>query len=238
MTVALEEVFDTVQSVASEKDLYAACEYVLGLGEESTVIQAFSGLLRDCHYKAKSTRQVLFFANAGINYCLGLAATCEAEDSELARERRFSAKRMATNTASFAWPGWNAEGVTITGEQVEEGLALARYSIRQLRELDPTPEQLGFSLWFLGAQLMANEAYVQALEVVTEALGPEPDESADGAMMLRGYIGLTQILMGEKEKEEGEAGLKAAIERLRGLETEDATFYADQLVTVRGVFEK
>lgn len=233
MTVARDVVYESVQGLAAEKDLFAAAEYVLGLGDPSTVIQAFAGLLRDCHHKAKSTRQVIFFAHAGITYCLQQAAACD--DPELARERRFSAKRMGTNAASFAWPGWNEEGVTVTQEQMVEGLALARYSIRQLRELDPTPEQLGFSLWFLGAQLIANEHYEEAHDVFNEALGPQPDEAADGAMMLRGYIGLTQILMGDKEK--GEAGLYKAIDGLRALETEDATFYAHQLVTAREVFE-
>lgn len=236
MTATRDDIFDSVQSLAEEKDLFAACEYVYGLGDRSTVVQAFSNLLRDCHYKAKSTRQVVFFAHVGIGYCLNQAAALEGEDPVAAGDLRWSAKRMATNAASFTWPGWASEGVTITQEQMEEGLAIARYSIRQLRELEPTPEQLGFSLWFLGAHLMANEDYEDALAVFNEALGPEPDDGADGVMMLRGYAGLTQILAGEEEI--GEQAFGTAVDGLKGLKTEDATFYAEQLVTARKEFEK
>ncbi len=65
-----EEIFDTVQSLSVEKDLYAASEFVFGLADESDVVEIFGNLLLDCYWKARSTEQVIHFADAGIHFCL------------------------------------------------------------------------------------------------------------------------------------------------------------------------
>ena len=131
-----EEIYDTVQSLAEEKDLYAASEFVLGLWEETDMVKVFEDLLLDCYWKAKSVDQVIHFANAAIHYCL--AQACEYdEDADSARELRFAAKRIATNAASFTWIGWDEPGVEISPGQMRHGIAFARYAVRQLHELDP-----------------------------------------------------------------------------------------------------
>ena len=159
-----EEIYETVQSLAEEKDLNAASEFVLGLWEETDVVKAFEDLLLDCYWKAKSVDQVIHFANAAIHYCL--AQACEYdEDADSARELRFAAKRLATNAASFTWIGWDEPGVEISPEQMRHGIAFARYAVRQLHDLDPTDAQLAFTYWYLGAHLMAEGSYAEALAV-------------------------------------------------------------------------
>ena len=62
-----EDVFKVVQGLAKEKDLFAASEYVLGLGDESKVVEAFSKLILDCHHKAKSRCcKVIFWFTASV----------------------------------------------------------------------------------------------------------------------------------------------------------------------------
>lgn len=86
-----EEIFDTVQSLAREKDLYAASEFVLGLWDETEVAKVNEDLLLDCYWKARSVAQVIHFAAAGIHNCL--AQACERDEGDdSARELRFAAK--------------------------------------------------------------------------------------------------------------------------------------------------
>ena len=101
-----EEIYDAVQSLSKEKDLYAASEFVLGLSDESGVAEIFGNLVLDCYWKARSTEQVIHFANAGIHYCLAQACAYDGKDDDAARKLRFAAKRMATNATSFTWIGW------------------------------------------------------------------------------------------------------------------------------------
>lgn len=232
-----EEIYDTVQSLVVEKDLYAAGEFVLGLWEETEVAKVFEDLMLDCYWKAKSVAQVIHFANAAIHYCL--AQACERdEDDDSARELRFAAKRLATNAASFTWIGWDEPGIEISPDQMRHGIAFARYAVRQLHDLDPTDDQLAYTYWFLGAHLIADGSYEEALTVFEAARdhSASGDRNPDNRTMAEGYVGLTKILSGDDET--GESEFDASIAVLNSREGEDAAFYAKQLVDVRAFFEK
>ncbi len=231
-----EEIYETVQSLAVEKDLYAASEFVLGLWEETDVAKVFEDLMLDCYWKAKSTEHVIHFANAGIHYCLTHA--CEYDkDDDSARELRFAAKRMATNAASFTWIGWEEPGVAISPEQMRQGLACARYAVRQLHELDPTDAQLAFTYWYLGVHLMADGSYAEALSIFEAArdYSASDGRNLDNRTMHEGYIGLTKILSGDTKA--GESEFDASIAALKSRDSEDAAFFVKQLVGGRAFFE-
>ena len=236
--MAREDIFKAVQSLSREKDLFAASEFVLGLENASEIVEAFGNLVLDCYWKAKSTEQVLHFANGGIHYCLARAITYDGKNDDAAKKLRFSAKRMATDAASCTWIGWEEPGIAISPDQMRQGLAMARYSVRQLHELDPSAVQLAFTYWFLGAHLIAMESYGEALSVFAQARnyskahGAKPDELA----MLEGYIGLTRILKGEKDV--GESEFSSSVSALESRENQDAKFYAKQLLSVRAFFAK
>ena len=119
-----EEVYQSVQAHIKEEDLFAASAFVLGLGDTQTVAAAFGDLIFDCYHKAKSIEQVLHFGSAGIHHCLAAARAQDGKDEAAAKELRFAAKRMATNVASFTWPGWNEPGMSISDEQMEQGLII------------------------------------------------------------------------------------------------------------------
>ncbi|MDE3257244.1 MAG: hypothetical protein OYM47_05365 [Gemmatimonadota bacterium] len=232
-----EEIYDAVQSLAVDKDLYAASEFVLGLWEETEVAKVFEDLMLDCYWKAKSVAQVIHFANAGIHYCL--AQACERdEDDDSARELRFAAKRLATNAASFTWIGWEEPRVAISADQMRQGLAFARYSVRQLHKLDPTDAQLAFTYWYLGAHLIAEGSYAEGLAVFikTKDYNESAGDNPDYQTMIEGYIGLTRILSGDVET--GESEFDESVAELKSREGEDAAFFAKQLVDVRAFFEK
>ena len=197
-----EEIYDAVQSLSKEKDLYAASEFVLGLSDESGVAEIFGNLVLDCYWKARSTEQVIHFANAGIHYCLAQACAYDGKDDDAARKLRFAAKRMATNATSFTWIGWErTRAWRSQPEQMRRGLAFARYSVRQLHELDPTDAQLAFTYWFLGAHLIAEGSYDEALKVFakTKEFSDSEGGNPDYQNMIEGYIGLTKILSGDVE---------------------------------------
>ena len=231
-----EEVYQSVQAHIEEEDLFAASAFVLGLGDTQTIVAAFSDLIFDCYHKAKSIAQVLHFGSAGIHYCLAAARTHDGKDETAAKQLRFAAKRMATNVASFTWPGWSEPGMSISDEQMEQGLIFARYSVRQLHELDPTAAQLAFTYWFLGAQLIAHMQYADALQVLkaAHAYNLEHGEDPEGSLMLEGHIGLAALLEGREES--GECEFSAAVASLQARGSTDAQFYAEQLLTARAVF--
>ena len=231
-----EDIYEVVQSRIAEEDLLAASAYVLGLGDTRLVAVSFENLILDCYHKAKSIEQVLHFASAGVHFCLAAALAPEGEDDAAARELRLAAKRMATNVASFTWPGWDEPGVTITPEQMQQGLLYARFSVRQLHELDPTAEQLAFTYWFLGAQLIAHRQYADAQKAFAAAhsYNQEQGDDPEGRLMLEGYMGLAALLNGQSES--GEAAFNAAVAALQALESDDAQYYAEQLLNARAMF--
>lgn len=228
--------YEHVQALAKEQDLLAASQYVTSLGDDTAVADAFSQLIGDVHYKAKSTEQVLHFGHAGVQYCLTRAATPQDTDNKKAGDLRYAAKRMATNVASFTWPGWREPGITVTDTQLAEGLTFARAAVRMAKEQKLEPTKLAFTTWFLGAQLLANGKYDEALKVFNEnaeryaAIGGQPESLA----MNQGYAGLARILAGESQV--GDKAFDEAIKALKAMDGEDAPFYAKQLEDVRGYF--
>ena len=233
-----EEVYAAVRTLAAEEDLFAASAFVLGVGDTQAVAAAFENLILDCYHKAKSIAQVLHFAGAGVHYCLAAALALDGEDPTAAGELRCAAKRMATNAASFTWPGWDEPGVTILPEQMQQGLMYARFSVRQLHELDPTAAQLAFTYWYLGAQLLAHRQYADAQEAFAAAHGYNQEQGDDpaGRFMLEGYMGLAALLGGPSAS--GEAAFNAAVAVLHALKSDDAQFYAEQLLNARAVFTR
>lgn len=231
-----DEVYKAVQSLSREQDLFAASDFVLGLGEPQKVAAAFENLLLDCYHEVKSIAQVLHFGSAGVHFCLASALALDGKDNAAAKEIRYAAKRMATNVASFTWPGWDEPGIAISPEQMRQGLMFARYGVRQLHELDPTAAQMAFTYWFLGAQLLADGQYAEALHVfeAARASNLEAGDDPDERLMLEGYIVLAKLLAGQASC--GEDTFSGAVAALRSRGTEDAQFYAQQLITARAVF--
>ena len=232
-----EDIYAAVQSRIAEADLFAASAYVLGVGDVQAVVAAFEHLILDCYHRAKSIEQVLHVGSAGIHYCLASAQELDGKDDAAARAFRYAAKRMATNVASFTWPGWDEPGIVISQAQMQQGLLYARYSVRQLHELDPTAAQRAYSYWFLGAHLMAGGQYAEAQAVFESALthNQEHGDDPEGRLMLAGYIGLTKLLAGHVEC--GETALNAAVCAIKARGSDDAQFYAEQLLTARAVFQ-
>ena len=233
-----DALFEAVQKIVADQGYLAATEFVTNLGDEGEVVNGFFGLVMDYHHKAKATERVVHFGLAGIQYCLTRAAHHAGADDDRAAELTFKAKQMATNCASFTWPGWDEPGVTITPDQMRIGLDAGRFSVKLIHDLKRDDASLAFTLWFYGAQLMAHERYDEAIAVFGEAqeLAAKTDGQADGAAMNAGYVGMAMAL--DQQSAEGESRFTAAISELERIDTEDSRFYAQQLREVRAVFEK
>lgn len=227
-------IYEHVVSLIEAQDEFAAMDYIFRAGDRDKVVQIFSHLIADLYYKQKDLQNVFFFGHAGINYCLHGAIQAEADAPSSAPELRLTAKRMATNLASYAWPGWREPGIEIREEDLQWGLKMARFSVRLLNTLEPTSKQLVFTNWFLGAQLLANGLYAEAIEVFESnaALARETDEV--NVQMNAAYAALSHILHGKVE--EGEAQYTNALQRLERMDSDDSRFYLEQLNGVRGMY--
>ena len=94
--VTREEIYDTVQSLFVEKDLYAASEFVLGLPDESDVVQAFVDLVLDCYIGL--TKILTGDVEAGEMEFGSAVSTLESRDGENAA---FYAKQLLSVRAFF-----------------------------------------------------------------------------------------------------------------------------------------
>jgi hypothetical protein len=232
-----EKTFRTVQEIIEEKDLYAAQEYVTNLGDDRSVVNAFHFLVFDFYYKAKSLVHAVAMANAGIQYCMTRAAQVARTDKAQVGRIMGAAKAMASNIASFSWPGWDEKGITITPQQMRLGLEAAKFAMRIAIEQKYGPGKLSFSYWTLGAQLMANRKYEEAAQAFTSARenAEKQGTNAAGAAMSSGYVGLVKILAGDAEA--GETLFAESLKALEKIGNKDAQFYAKQLRDVRKVFQ-
>ena len=160
-----ESIFQHVQDIIKDSDIFAATEFLFQLGDPESIVDAFGKLLLDIYHKNKSIDQAMHFGQAGINFALFQAVSVQKLNPSLAKELRFGAKKMATNIASFTWPGWDEPGIKLSPQHKKTGLIYAKFSIRLLLELEPSADQLSFSYWFLGAQLLANRNHQEAIGV-------------------------------------------------------------------------
>lgn len=207
-------------------------------GDPATVADAYAQLVPDLYYKQKDAPLMLMIGRAGVQYCLDEARRCEKDDAELAATLRGTAKAMAFNLSVNCWPAWEDEGITLTDSDVRNGYDLARLNLRLAIELKRDAAKRANAHWLLGAhQLAAQEStaaigsFQKAAELFQQAKQP------DGEQMALGYTVIAKLTT-EEEKADGERELKAAVEKLREIDTDDSRFYADQLESVAKFFTK
>ena len=145
---------------------------------------------------------------------------------------------LGYDLASLTWPGWDEEGIEVTDASRKTGLAAARLIVRVGTQHGAPPDVRHSNYWVLGAHLMADGAYDEALTSFERArdYSKEGGDKPDELTMLDGYIGLTRILPGRQDG--GTTQFDAAVTALQARDNEDAAFYAKQLVTARAVFCK
>ncbi len=231
-------VFEKVKRLLAESDTFRAIEYVNQQGIPETVAERYSHLVKDFYWKDKALDDVVTFARAGIQYCLTKAQEMLEEDAERAANLRVYARVISYNLGSFAWPGWNEEGVVVSDSDLAAGLDAARLNVRLTTELGEGPDKMANAYWVLGAQLLAAGEYADALDAFGSCGAKAREAGAPGLELLAsGYTGITKIVEGQASHE-GKAMLDDAIQGLDEIGTEDSEFFSSQLRTALNVFQR
>jgi hypothetical protein len=194
----------------------------------------FGDLLQNLYQARKDVTGMVRVANAGVDFCLAHAR--DAASPADARDFRQIAKAITYNAGANCWPGWGDEGVEITPQHVEAGMTLAEANRDLTRELQLGPGPIANATWLIGALKLAAGEPVAALAEFQEARRlADVAGKADLALMAAGYGGLARKTAPETASQ-GAEELDLALARLRESGSQEAKFFADQIVTAEKIF--
>ena len=232
------EMAASVKKMVEDNDTYAAIEMIQEKGTYAEVAQRYEFLVRDLYWQEKALHAVVPIANAGILYCLTKADELAEKDEENASKMVNYAKIMSFNLSSFTWPGWDEKGIVITEHALVAGLEAAKLNVRLVEKLGGDHGQLSNSYWAIGAQYMALKEYASATTAFARAAEyAKKTGSKDAELMNNGYIAMTKVLEGAK-KEEAQADFDKIVQALKDIGSDDANFFADQLVSALKFFSR
>lgn len=196
--------------------------------------QAFNRLGGFAYFDRKDVALSLRLRQAGMRYAeRSIAGDGVADD--VREELRGIRKALAFNIASSTWPGWG-DDVLVTPEQMAIGRQAAKLNLDLAVELRRGPDKVSIAHWAVGAHAMAAGDYAHAHEQYRLAVERAAEAGAqDHVALNQGYDALTSVLEGDAE---GSARFAAAVQTLDDMNTDDATFFAQQLDTARTVFER
>lgn len=151
-----------------------------------------------------------------------------------ARDYKRAALPIAYNLAANTWPGWGAPDgeVVVRDHHRRLGLEAARLDVRLSAEVAPTAQRRFNSQWLLGAHLVADGAYADAVAAFEagQALAIEANLE-QSATVAQGWIHLANTLAGTDERE-----ALAVIEAKLIEQGGDGPFYARQFAAAYAVF--
>lgn len=232
------EMAAAVKELVEDNDTYGAIEMIQGKGTYAEVAQRYEFLVRDLYWQEKALHAVLPIANAGILYCLTKANELTEKDAEVASKMVNYAKIMSFNLSSFTWPGWDEKDIVITEHALVVGLEAAKLNVRLVEKLGGDHGQLSNSYWAIGAQYIALKDFGSAIAAFESAVEyAEKAGSKDAELMNNGYIAMTKVLEGSK-KEQAQADFDKIVKALKDIGSDDANFYADQLVSALKFFSR
>jgi len=145
------------------------------------------------------------------------------------------------NLASFAWPGWNEEGIVAGDAELAAGRAAAARCLAIRADPAHVAVPFGYSLstshWLIGAFHLTDgnkAAAAGQFERARDLAEPGSPEQ----MLQTGYLALAQLAAQPAERA-AEAALAAVLTWFASRkEVEDAASYRDQLVTCRRVLAR
>ncbi len=218
--------------ILKEQGTAAAIEFLTGQEDPAEAAKTFNALARHAYWKQKDVPAMVALSQAGIAACLEKSA--QTGDSDLAASLKDSAKGIAYNLASFAWPGWGEEGITLNAEQVALGMEAAQTSLQLVAELEKGDLQMSRGHWMVGAQQIAASQYGEAKSSFAEAVKyAEAADSAADALLSQGYTQVVQLL-----ESPGDDSAQTELDALKAelLKGEDGEFFIGQLDAALRVF--
>lgn len=232
-----EETHTATQSKAFDLlaagNVSAAVAAITAIADPLATLEALSQLCQRAYRDLKSVPTMISLAWVAIGF--GLECAAASPDPESASKYKGPARAIAYNAGANCWPGWG-DAVAIKPADIAEGLKLAERSYELAGELGLGNKALGASLWLVGALEMAAgrlstaiAQFLRAEEAFEAAQLPVP------AAMARGYVALAEQALPESQLR-GAESLAAILRSLRGMESREAQFFADQLLTAARVF--
>ena len=195
-------------------------------------VPQYDALARHAYWQAKDLDAAIQISQAGINLGEDLAEKFPA-DAEIIMSQE---KAIHYNLASFTWPGWGEEGIEITEEQLQTGLASARINLDLAISLHKPSLPLSRAYWMLGAHHIAAGEYTSAK--ARFALGEQTAREAESRpdeLLSRGFAHLAALLA---DPEDTAAEEKLAETKTALLEERDGEFYVKQLEDAWRVFSR
>jgi hypothetical protein len=210
----------------------AAVAAITAIADTQAALEALAQLCRRAYRDLKNVPAMTTLAWEAVGF--GLKCASASPDAESAARYKGRARAIAYNAGANCWPGWG-DPVEITSADIAEGLKLAERSYELVRELGLGHKPTGASLWLVGALQMAAGRFSTAIAEFLRA--EEAFQAAQlpvSAAMARGYIALAGKALPESHLT-GAESLAAIISSLRGMESPEAQFFADQLLTAERI---
>ncbi len=211
----------------------AAVAAITAIPDTQAALEALAQLCQRAYRDLKSVPAMTALAWEAVG--VGLKCASASPDPESARSYKGRARAIAYNAGANCWPGWG-DAVEIQPADIAEGLKLAERSYELVGELGLGDKAIGTSLWLVGALQMAAgrlstaiAEFMRAEEAFQAAQLPVP------AAMARGYVALAQKALPESHLR-GAESLATILRSLRDMESREAQFFADQLLTADRIF--
>ncbi|MEZ6066016.1 MAG: hypothetical protein R3B90_09975 [Planctomycetaceae bacterium] len=223
---------ETALKTLDEVDTYAACREIEAAPTAVAACELYHQALKTLYFQRRDLRGMTAVGRAGIHFALSRAQVITSDDPAQAAELRSWAKTMAYDLSANLWPGWRDEGITLTEADLANGLEAARLNLRLAIELDKPLDRQADAHWLVGAHELAAHRSAAAIAAFTKSaeLALAADQ-LDTALMSRGYVAIAQ-LQANPADQQARAVLDGEIAKLRERGTDDASFFADQLVSV------
>lgn len=227
---------DVVLQVLDQGDLYAACREIEARRAPAEAAELYHVLAQRLYQPRRDVRRMIAVSHFGIHFALSSAERLEAGDREAAAALRGRAKAIAYDLGANLWPGWQDEGIVLSESDLATGREAARLNLRLAEELGRPPLPRCNAEWLLGAHELAIGASEPARECFTRGRRlAEEAERPEYVRMCEGYAAVARM-QAEAEDEGAREDLEKAIESLRTMKTDDSSFFADQLESVRTLF--
>jgi hypothetical protein len=214
-------------------NLSAAVAAITAMADPQAALESLARLCTRAYRDLKSVPTLTALAWEAIGFALQCAAA--SPDPEAAGRYKDRARAIAYNAAANCWPGWG-DAVVIQPFDIAQGLKLAERSYELVEELGLGDTASATSLWLVGALRMAAgrlptaiAQFLRAEEAFQRAQLPVQ------ATMARGYVALAEKALPESQLR-GAESLAAILRSLRGMDSREAQFFADQLHTADRIF--
>jgi hypothetical protein len=211
----------------------AAVAAITAMVDREAALEAFAQLCTSAYRDLKSVPTMTSIAGQAVVF--GLECAAAASDSQASGRYKTGVRAIAYNAGANCWPGWG-DAVEIQAADIAEGLKLAERSYELVEELGLGDKAIATALWLVGALHLAagrSSIAIARFERAEEAF--HAAQLPAQAAMARGYAALAHKAVPES-KLRGAESLATILVQLRAMESREAQFFADQLLTADRIF--